>query len=110
MRECGEVGTRGIIIISAGFREIGEEGRKLEQQILEEKAKFEGMRILGPNCLGNHRARASSECQFRRSHSGKRTHRVHLAVGAPCVPRSSIGPSIRALAFPISCLWATCWM
>lgn len=52
VRECGEVGTRGIIIISAGFREIGEEGRKLEDQILEEKAKFEGMRILGPNCLG----------------------------------------------------------
>ncbi|HID77779.1 MAG TPA: bifunctional acyl-CoA synthetase/GNAT family N-acetyltransferase [Planctomycetaceae bacterium] len=52
VRECGEVGTRGIVIISAGFREIGPEGRKLEEKVLQEKAKFEGMRILGPNCLG----------------------------------------------------------
>jgi acetyltransferase len=52
VRQLGEVGTRGLVIISAGFREIGEEGRKLEQQILEEQAKFPGMRILGPNCLG----------------------------------------------------------
>ena len=52
IRQCGEAGTRGIVIISAGFREIGEEGKKLEQQVLEEQAKFDGMRILGPNCLG----------------------------------------------------------
>lgn len=52
VRECGEVGTRGLVIISAGFREIGEEGRRLEQQIAEEQAKFSGMRIIGPNCLG----------------------------------------------------------
>ncbi len=52
VRELGEAGTRGLVIISAGFREIGEEGRKLEKQVLEEQAKFEGMRILGPNCLG----------------------------------------------------------
>ena len=41
-----------MVIISAGFREIGAEGRKLEQQVLEEQRKFDGMRILGPNCLG----------------------------------------------------------
>ena len=52
VRECGEAGTRGIVIISAGFREIGEEGRELERQVLAEQEKYEGMRILGPNCLG----------------------------------------------------------
>ena len=52
VRSLGEAGTRGIVIISAGFREIGAEGRKLEQQVLAEQAKFPGMRILGPNCLG----------------------------------------------------------
>ncbi len=52
IRELGEVGTRGVVVISAGFREIGEEGRKLEAQILQEQAKFPGMRIVGPNCLG----------------------------------------------------------
>ena len=52
VRSLGEAGTRGIVIISAGFREIGEEGKELERRVMEEKAKFDGMRILGPNCLG----------------------------------------------------------
>lgn len=52
VRACGEAGTRGMVIISAGFREIGAEGKKLEQQVLEEQARFDGMRIVGPNCLG----------------------------------------------------------
>jgi len=52
IRDCGEAGTRGIVVISAGFREAGEEGRALERQVLEEQRKFDGMRILGPNCLG----------------------------------------------------------
>ncbi len=52
VHNCGEAGTRGIVVISAGFREIGKEGRKLEQQILDEQKKYDGMRILGPNCLG----------------------------------------------------------
>ena len=52
IRCCGEAGTRGIVIISAGFREIGEEGVKLERAVVEEQRKFKGMRILGPNCLG----------------------------------------------------------
>ena len=52
VRQCGEVGTRGMVIISAGFREIGAEGRKLEDLVRREQRKFDGMRILGPNCLG----------------------------------------------------------
>ncbi|MGW8257220.1 MAG: acetate--CoA ligase family protein, partial [Thermoguttaceae bacterium] len=52
VQECGEAGTRGIVIISAGFREIGPEGKKLEELVLQEHKKFDGMRILGPNCLG----------------------------------------------------------
>ncbi len=41
----------GIIIVSAGFREVGEEGRKHEEQIIEIRKRY-GMRIIGPNCLG----------------------------------------------------------
>ena len=52
VRECGEAGIRGVIIVSAGFRETGEAGRRLEQQIAEEARKFDGMRVVGPNCLG----------------------------------------------------------
>lgn len=49
--ECVELGVKGAIVISAGFKEVGEEGRKLEQQILQE-ARRGNMRIIGPNCLG----------------------------------------------------------
>ncbi|HSG67430.1 MAG TPA: bifunctional acetate--CoA ligase family protein/GNAT family N-acetyltransferase [Bacteroidales bacterium] len=52
IKECGEAGVLGIIIMSAGFKESGEEGRKLEAQVKAEVAKYEGMRVIGPNCLG----------------------------------------------------------
>jgi len=52
VRECGEAGIRGIIIMSAGFKETGPEGMKLEEQVMAEVKKFEGMRVIGPNCLG----------------------------------------------------------
>ena len=52
VKQCGEAGILGIIILSAGFREIGEPGKKLEEQIMAEAKRFDGMRIIGPNCLG----------------------------------------------------------
>lgn len=51
IRECVAVGVKGAIIISAGFKEIGEQGAALEQEVLAEARKG-GMRIIGPNCLG----------------------------------------------------------
>lgn len=50
--QCGKVGTRGIAILSAGFRETGKEGLKLEQQIQKIQRSYDGMRIVGPNSLG----------------------------------------------------------
>jgi acetyltransferase len=49
--ECAEYGVGGAIIISAGFKEIGQEGRGLEERILEE-ARRGRMRVVGPNTLG----------------------------------------------------------
>ncbi|SPE38376.1 CoA-binding domain protein [Candidatus Sulfopaludibacter sp. SbA6] len=51
IRECGENGVRGAIVISAGFKEIGPEGAALEQKLLEE-AQAAHIRVIGPNCLG----------------------------------------------------------
>lgn len=51
IEECGKVGVEGAIIVSSGFREVGEEGRQIEEQILELKKRY-GLRIVGPNCLG----------------------------------------------------------
>ncbi len=49
--ECVEAGIRGAIVISAGFKEHGEQGRELERQILE-GIQGTGLRLIGPNCLG----------------------------------------------------------
>jgi acetyltransferase len=51
VRECVDAGAKGAIVISAGFKETGEAGDALEQQILAE-ARRGPMRIIGPNCLG----------------------------------------------------------
>lgn len=52
VRECGEAGILGLVILSAGFRESGEGGVQLEQQVRRQAQQFPGMRIVGPNCLG----------------------------------------------------------
>jgi len=52
VEEAGEIGVRNIIIMSAGFKEIGAEGILLEEKIKSLLVKYEGLRILGPNCLG----------------------------------------------------------
>lgn len=51
VRECGEAGVGGAVIVSSGFKEIGAEGRKLEDQV-KKIADSYGLRIVGPNCLG----------------------------------------------------------
>ena len=49
--ECVDEGVKGVVIISAGFKEAGEDGAKLEKQILEQASRGK-IRIIGPNCLG----------------------------------------------------------
>ncbi len=49
--ECGKKGVKGLVIISAGFKEIGGEGVEREEGLVEIGKKY-NMRILGPNCLG----------------------------------------------------------
>ena len=51
MEQCADVGTKSVIIITAGFKEIGKEGDALEKQIVK-IARKAGIRIIGPNCLG----------------------------------------------------------
>lgn len=48
---CVEAGVKGAVILSAGFKESGAEGARLEHEILE-RARQSGLRLIGPNCLG----------------------------------------------------------
>ncbi len=52
IKECGDAGVNGIIILSAGFKESGKEGKDLEEKVKKEVEKFPEMRVIGPNCLG----------------------------------------------------------
>ncbi len=49
--ECVQAGVQGVVILSAGFKEIGAKGAELERQIME-RIRGTTLRIIGPNCLG----------------------------------------------------------
>src|SRR5690606_1894720 len=49
--QCGAKGVRSLIVISAGFAEVGEEGRRLQEELVA-RVRGYGMRMIGPNCLG----------------------------------------------------------
>ncbi|MEW6136952.1 MAG: CoA-binding protein [Thermodesulfobacteriota bacterium] len=51
LEECGQAGVKRAIIVSAGFGEMGEDGRALQKQLVD-IARHYGMWFLGPNCIG----------------------------------------------------------
>jgi len=51
VRECGEAGVAGAIILSSGFGDADPRGKELENEIIGFRSKY-GIRIIGPNCLG----------------------------------------------------------
>lgn len=51
VEECGKKGVRGVVVITAGFKETGSEGQERERALLEATRRY-GMRMVGPNCLG----------------------------------------------------------
>jgi len=51
VEECGAAKVKGLIVISAGFREVGGDGVAREAQLME-IVRRRGMRMIGPNCMG----------------------------------------------------------
>src|SRR3954447_1130589 len=49
--ECGKHGVRGLVVITAGFKEVGGAGKELERKLIDLVRAY-GMRMVGPNCLG----------------------------------------------------------
>lgn len=50
-RDCGQAGVKSLVVITAGFKEVGAEGLELEKQLVETCREY-GMRMLGPNVVG----------------------------------------------------------
>lgn len=51
LEECGTKKVKGAIIITAGFKETGKDGEKLEEEVKRISQKY-GIRVIGPNCIG----------------------------------------------------------
>ena len=51
VHQCAEKGVKGVVIISAGFAETGDDGAALQRKVVE-VARGNGMRLVGPNCMG----------------------------------------------------------
>ncbi|MCF7784871.1 MAG: acetate--CoA ligase family protein [Prosthecobacter sp.] len=66
VEEAGEAGVKAVVVISAGFKEAGAEGAKLEAEVLA-AAKKHGVRLIGPNCLGLMNPHAGLNASFASS-------------------------------------------
>ncbi|MHC4434753.1 MAG: acetate--CoA ligase family protein, partial [Planctomycetota bacterium] len=51
LRQCAKLKVKSAIVITAGFKEVGKEGKELEEEVVQ-IAKRSGIRLVGPNCLG----------------------------------------------------------
>ncbi len=51
LEECGQKGVKGVVTITAGFREVGPQGLAMEKELISIVRRY-GLRMIGPNCLG----------------------------------------------------------
>lgn len=51
VEDAGRRGLRGVVVLSAGFREVGPAGAELERKLVEAARRY-GLRVVGPNCIG----------------------------------------------------------
>ena len=64
VRQCGQAGILGLVILSAGFREIGPEGKALEQRVKDAAGETPGMRHCGAQLSWVDRAGPIAQCQL----------------------------------------------
>ncbi|MDX1606863.1 MAG: acetate--CoA ligase family protein, partial [Candidatus Competibacterales bacterium] len=83
IEECGRLGTRAAIVMSAGFREIGEEGKRIERRLLDTARKHD-VRFLGPNCLGMLRPGIGLNATFSKNNAHKGKLALVSQSGALC--------------------------
>ena len=83
MRECGEHGVQAVVVLSAGFAEVGKRGQTLQHEIVDIARTYE-IPLVGPNCLGLIRPKVGLNATFAKS--GVKTGHVALVAqsGAFC--------------------------
>lgn len=83
LKDCGKKRIKSVVIISAGFREIGEKGEKVEEKI-KQIAQKNKITILGPNCLGFINVENKLNITFARNNALKGKISVFSQSGAIC--------------------------
>ncbi len=77
--EAGKAGARGLIVVSGGFAEAGEEGRRLQETLRQVIDRY-GMRLIGPNCIGVYNALSGVDTFFLPRERMKRPHKGPTAI------------------------------
>jgi len=70
VEECGQKGVKALVVITAGFKEVGHEGQEAEKKLVEIAEKYE-MVVQGPNCLGIINTSAPYNASFSAGTPGK---------------------------------------
>lgn len=83
IRQCGEHGVKGVVIMSAGFGEAGARGQRLQKDIVD-IARQHGMHIIGPNCLGIMRPSVGLNATFSRNQAQPGNLALVSQSGAMC--------------------------
>lgn len=83
MKECSQHGVRAVIVLSAGFAEVGKRGEALQNEIVD-IAKTFNMPLIGPNCLGIIRPKVGLNATFAKSSARKGHVALVAQSGAFC--------------------------
>ena len=107
-RECGAAGVRALVVLSAGFAEVGRRGRDRQAELLA-VCRASGMRLVGPNCLGvlNTAPDVGSERDVRAGRAARRAASRSPPRAARSASRRSPRPRAAGSACPRSCRPAT---
>ena len=81
--QCIEKKVKSVVIVTAGFKETGQEGKEIEERI-SSKLKVAGIRLIGPNCLGYINNEAQINLSFARENPGKGSVAFISQSGAFC--------------------------
>jgi len=79
VEECGRKGVKGIIIISGGFKELGQEGAQYESQVAAIASRYK-MRVIGPNCVGIFNSRNRLDTFFQPHYAMMRPKQGNIAL------------------------------
>ncbi|UCD93185.1 MAG: CoA-binding protein [Methanobacteriota archaeon] len=77
--ECAKVGVKGIVIVSGGFKELNEEGAAYEKEAVE-SARKNGIRIIGPNCVGVFNGKSRFDTFFQPNYAMSRPKEGNISI------------------------------